>query len=178
VDSSAALILRAAAFAAEKHRDQRRKGAEASPYINHPIAVARLLANEGGIGDGAVLAAALLHDTIEDTDTSAAELAKQFGEDIAHIVVEVTDDKARSRAERKQQQIERAAHISDRAKLVKLADKICNLRDMRSSPPAGWSPERRREYFDWAKQVVDGLRNGVNPSLEALFDAAYAERPA
>ncbi|MBV8636189.1 MAG: HD domain-containing protein, partial [Burkholderiaceae bacterium] len=104
------------------------------------------------------------------------ELVAQFGAEVAAIVMEVTDDKALPKAERKQLQVEHAAHASAAAKHVKLADKICNLRDIAGSPPAGWSLERKQEYFDWAKRVIDALR-GVNPKLEAIFDAAYAARP-
>jgi GTP diphosphokinase / guanosine-3',5'-bis(diphosphate) 3'-diphosphatase len=170
------IVLAASAFAAHKHRDQRRKGADASPYINHPIAVANVLANEAGITDPAVLAAALLHDTIEDTDTTAEELEAEFGPEIAAIVVEVTDDKALDKPVRKQLQIEHAATLSRPAQLVKFADKICNIRDMSRSPPVDWSFERRVEYFAWAKQVVDQMR-GVSPVLEKLFDAAFACQP-
>lgn len=169
-------IVAAIAFAARKHRDQRRKDAAASPYINHPIALANVLANEGGIDDERVLVAAILHDTIEDTETTQQELLREFGQEIASIVMEVTDDKALPKAERKQLQIEHAASISRRAKLVKLADKICNLRDVAGSPPADWPVERRQEYFDWAKAVIDGLR-GANPSLEHIFDETYKLRP-
>jgi GTP diphosphokinase / guanosine-3',5'-bis(diphosphate) 3'-diphosphatase len=170
------LVIRAAAFAAEKHRDQRRKDENASPYINHPIALASVLSSEAGISDVTILAAALLHDTIEDTETSPEELRSRFGADVASVVQEVTDDRNLPAAERKRLQIEHAAHISDRAKQVKLADKISNLRDINSSPPHGWSIDRKRQYFDWAKQVVDRLR-GVNATLEHLFDEAYARRP-
>ena len=170
------LLLRALAFAAHKHRDQRRKDVAASPYINHPIALADVLVNEGGIEEVEVLCAALLHDTIEDTDTTRDEVAGAFGERVAAIVAEVTDDKTLATAERKEAQVEHAAHISREAKLVKLADKICNLRDVVAHPPAGWSLERRREYFDWAKRVVDRLR-GAHPGLEAVFDRAHAGRP-
>ncbi|HSW09201.1 MAG TPA: HD domain-containing protein [Aquabacterium sp.] len=171
-----ALILRASMFAAHKHRDQRRKDVNASPYINHPLSLACVLANEGGVTDAATLCAALLHDTIEDTDTSAEELAREFGAEIAGLVGEVTDDKTLQKAERKRLQIEHAATISDKAKRVKLADKICNLRDVADSPPAGWSLDRKREYFDWAKAVIDRLR-GIDARLEAVFDAAYRGRP-
>lgn len=169
-------LITALAFAADKHKNQRRKDAEASPYINHPIALANLLLNEAGVEDQRVLIAAVLHDTIEDTDTTEQELVRHFGKDIADIVLEVTDDKALPKAERKRLQIEHAAHISRRAKLVKLADKICNLRDITASPPADWSIQRKQEYFDWAKSVVDELR-GVHPGLEHLFDKTYEARP-
>lgn len=169
-------LLCAISFAATKHRDQRRKDLAASPYINHPIALANVLANEAGIDDERVLVAALLHDTVEDTETTEQELAKEFGQEIAGIVLEVTDDKALPKVERKRLQIEHAGTISRRAKLVKLADKICNLRDLASSPPADWSLQRKRDYFDWAKAVVDGLR-GTHPGLEAIFDEAFKARP-
>lgn len=171
-----ALVLRAAAFAADKHRNQRRKDAEASPYINHPLALATILTSEGGVSDAKVLAAALLHDTVEDTETTSDELRRQFGEEIASIVAEVTDDKSLPKQERKRLQIEKSSSKSDAAKLVKLADKISNLRDIAATPPADWSAERRREYFDWAHKVVAGLR-GVSPALEAAFDEAYRSRP-
>lgn len=174
--SDTTLILRAAAFAARKHRDQRRKDADASPYINHPLELARMLAEVGGVTDPATLCGALLHDTIEDTATSEVELAEFFGSEIAALVAEVTDDKSLPKAERKRLQVEHAASISDKAKRIKLADKICNLTDVASSPPADWSLDRRREYFDWAKQVIDRLR-GVDPVLVAAFDQAYAARP-
>jgi len=162
-------FIQAVAFAAAKHRDQRRKDAEASPYINHPISLANVLANEGGVDDLNFLIAAVLHDMIEDTKTTADELRGLFGDKITAIVEEVTDDKTLPKDVRKQRQIEHAPHISREAKLVKLADKICNLRDILSSPPADWSVERKAAYFDWANQVVDGLR-GTHTRLESLFD--------
>ena len=174
--SELALLLKALAFAAHKHRDQRRKDAEASPYINHPIALADVLVNEGGVADVEVLCAALLHDTVEDTDTTPGELEKVFGARIARIVAEVTDDTRLPKAERKRLQVEHAGALSPEAKLVKLADKICNLRDVLQRRPAHWGLERRREYFEWAKDVVDGLR-GAHPRLELVFDKAYSQRP-
>src|SRR5260370_36262727 len=124
------LLLRATTFAAEKHKNQSRKNAGGTPYINHPVAVAELLAREGGVDDITVLVAAVLHDTIEDTQTSLEELKNLFGPEVAGVVAEVTDDKLRPKAERKRLQIEHAAEPSSRAKLVKLADKICNVRDV------------------------------------------------
>lgn len=174
--SDTTLILRAAAFAARKHKDQRRKDADASPYINHPLELARVLAEVGGVTDAATLCAALLHDTIEDTDTTNEELVREFGQEIAVLVHEVTDDKTLPKAERKRQQVEHAAIISAKAKRVKLADKISNLTDVATSPPADWGLDRRREYFDWARSVIDRLR-GVDAKLEAAFDAAYSLRP-
>ena len=170
------LILKALEFAAHKHRDQRRKDAQASPYINHPIALANVLVRDGGITDPIAIAAALLHDTVEDTQTTLAELREIFGDKIAGIVEEVTDDKNLLKAERKRLQIEHAARLSRDAKLVKLADKICNVRDVAAQPPAKWDLTRRREYFEWAKDVVDRLR-GTHPELERKFDEAYALKP-
>lgn len=169
------LIIKALEFAARKHRDQRRKDVIASPYINHPIALANVLSNEGGVSDVNVLCAALLHDTVEDTETTAAELTEIFGKTISDIVLEVTDDKSLSKEERKRAQIEHAAHISDQAKLVKLADKISNLRDIVGSPPADWDVVRKNEYFNWAKKVVDQVR-GTNAALEKIFDDIYTNR--
>ncbi len=168
---SAALssLLQAIAFAAHKHRDQRRKDAAASPYINHPIALASLL-EQHGVHDVGVLCAALLHDTIEDTETTPDELRQAFGDGVADIVLEVTDDKRLPRAERKRLQIVHAARASRKARLVKLADKICNIRDMLDAPPAGWPLARRIEYIAWARAVIDGLR-GTHAALEAEFDA-------
>jgi GTP diphosphokinase / guanosine-3',5'-bis(diphosphate) 3'-diphosphatase len=169
-------LLEAISFAADRHRNQRRKDAEASPYINHPIALATLLATTGGVEDVVVLQAAILHDTIEDTETSVNELAERFGNDVASIVLEVTDDKLLPKAERKRLQVEHASHRSEEAALVKLADKTCNLRDVAATPPVNWSLERRREYFEWAKRVVDGLP-AVNEPMRRAFDATYALRP-
>jgi GTP diphosphokinase / guanosine-3',5'-bis(diphosphate) 3'-diphosphatase len=168
-------IMRALSFAAAKHRDQRRKDREASPYINHPIALALILTDEGGVTDTDVICAALLHDTVEDTETTLEELAGQFGAEIASIVAEVTDDKSLPKQERKLRQIEHARTASEKARLVKLADKIANLRDIAASPPANWDNARKLEYFDWATRVVDGVR-GTHAGLEALFDAAAAAR--
>lgn len=170
------LLLQALAFAATKHKNQRRKDVDVSPYINHPISLADILCNEGHVTDIEIICGAVLHDTIEDTDTGPEELEARFGKAIRDIVMEVTDDKTLPKQERKQAQIEHAGRISDKAKLVKLADKISNLRDVANCPPADWSMERRREYFDWAKAVIDCLR-GVDERLEEVFDAAYSNRP-
>lgn len=169
-----ALILEAAAFAAERHSKQRRKDADASPYINHPLALAHILAGEGGVGDPAVLSAALLHDTVEDTETSLEEIHARFGPEVAGIVAEVTDDRSLPKAERKRLQVTKAAGKSDGAKLVKLADKIANLRDIAKAPPADWDSARRGEYYRWAGEVVAGLR-GVSPRLEQQFDEIYSQ---
>ena len=173
--SELALLLKALAFAAHKHRDQRRKDRAASPYINHPIALANVLVKEGGVTDVDVLCAALLHDTVEDTATTHKEIRRRFGPRIARVVREVTDNKRLPKKERKRLQVKHAATISHDAQLVKLADKIVNLRDVAKRPPVTWNLARRREYFDWAKQVVDGMR-GAHPRLEAAFDEAYGMR--
>jgi guanosine-3',5'-bis(diphosphate) 3'-pyrophosphohydrolase len=174
---SMARVLNAALFAAEIHKNQRRKDIDALPYINHPIALAALLATEGGVTDPDVLCAALLHDTVEDTATTAEELRQAFGGVVTAIVLEVTDDKSLSKAERKRLQVEHARHATPQAKLVKLADKICNLRDLLSSPPAGWPTARIREYFDWSARVVDGARD-AHSDLAAIFDRLYARKPS
>ena len=170
------LIAKALRLASEKHVNQRRKDAAASPYINHPIRLFELLVSVGGITDPEVLCGALLHDTVEDTQTTKAELEGLFGAVIASIVMEVTDDKSLPKAERKRQQVLHAGSISTKAKLVKLADKICNLQDVLHSPPDRWDLQRRQEYFDWAGHVVDRLR-GTHPALESEFDAIFARRP-
>ena len=168
-------FIKAAAFASEKHRNQRRKDADAAPYINHPIALANVLANEGGVVDSTILCAAVLHDTIEDTKTTPDELRQLFGDKVTSIVLEVTDDKSLPKPMRKQLQIDHAPHISHEAKLVKLADKICNLRDIINSPPANWPQARKQDYFDWAAKVVAGVR-GHNVALEAIFEQLHARK--
>lgn len=167
----AAVLLRAATFAADKHRHQRRKDAEASPYINHPLAVAGVLALEADVQDEALLAAALLHDTVEDTNTTFAELEETFGPTVREIVREVTDDKSLPKQERKELQVSHAPHASDAAKQLKIADKICNIREIADSPPADWSPSRKAEYLSWTERVVRGCR-GVNAALDAVYDRA------
>jgi GTP diphosphokinase / guanosine-3',5'-bis(diphosphate) 3'-diphosphatase len=170
--SELAQMFKAASFAADKHRSQRRKDSAASPYINHPLALAHILCSEGKITDPEVLISALLHDTLEDTETSYDEIEREFGAAVASVVAEVTDDKSLPKAERKRLQVSKAASKSRAAKLVKLADKISNLRDIAVSPPLDWPLERREAYFHWAKDVVEGLR-GENSALEAAFDEAY-----
>ena len=174
-ESELNLLIKAMSFAAHKHKDQRRKDKEASPYINHPIGLAEVLVNVGNVTAINTICAALLHDTVEDTETTQEELTETFGAEISDIVMEVTDDKSLSREDRKQAQIDHAMHLSSEARAVKLADKICNLGDVSTSPP-DWSLERRQQYFDWAKNVIDGLR-GDWSELEAEFDLRYQLRP-
>merc|ERR1711953_394455 len=152
-------IIAATDFAAMKHRDQRRKDAEETPYINHPIGVAQILTEEGGITDADVIIGALLHDTVEDTDTTLDEIEEKFGSRVRHIVDQVTDDKNLPKMERKRLQVENAPKKTKEAKLVKLADKLYNLRDLNRCTPKDWDEERAQNYFIWAKQVVSGLRN-------------------
>lgn len=173
--NASSLLLRAASFAADRHRDQRRRSNEEVPYVNHPFAVASALCDEGGVTDAEVLAAALLHDMIEETATTKKELREAFGARIAQIVGEVTDDKRLSTSQRKRRQVEHAAEVSLEAQQIKLADKLCNLREILASRPADWPLFRKHQYFDWAKEVVDQVRH-ANPRLAALFDKAYAQR--
>ena len=177
VADAALRLSRAFHFAAERHVHQRRKGEAAEPYLNHLAEVADLVAEATGGGDVDLIVAALLHDVIEDTATSRATLAELFGEDVAGLVAEVTDDKSLPKAERKRLQVAHAPSRSPRAKILKLADKTSNLRALAASPPADWSPDRRRAYVEWGREVVVGLR-GACPELERLFDeaAAAAER--
>lgn len=163
-------FIKASAFAAEKHKNQRRKDVDASPYINHPIALCNILSVEGGVQDVDVLCAAMLHDTIEDTETTRAELALEFGEKVASIVQEVTNPEELPKDEQKQWQIDHASSMSVEAKQVKLADKIANLRDILDQPPASWSAERKRAYFDHADQVAFGLM-GTNEKLEDVLES-------
>ncbi len=163
------LLLKALKFAADKHQHQRRKNKAASPYINHLIEVAGLLWETGNVRDLDTIAAGILHDTIEDTDTSPTELETEFGSKIRRIVEEVTDDKRLSKEVRKQLQIDHAGESSWEARQVKLADKICNVHDLIDAPPADWSLQRRLDYVDWAEHVIQGLR-GTNALLEQRFD--------
>jgi len=170
-------------YAARRHRKQRRKNEEQDPYINHPISLLHVLAVEAHITDADVLCAALLHDVIEDCARNpeerlelAAEIERRFGARVLQIVEEVTDDKTISKADRKRAQVEHAKHLTHAAKLVKLADKTVNLRDVVHSPPAGWPLRRRREYFDWANEVVQAI-GPAHARLRSLFDEAFAARP-
>ncbi|XP_033326814.1 metazoan SpoT homolog-1 [Megalopta genalis] len=171
------LIMKCVNFAAIKHKDQRRKDPAETPYINHPIGVANILIEEGNIYDPAVILAALLHDTVEDTDVTFDLLEAQFGKEVSDIVKEVTDDKSLSKAERKRLQIENAPKRSYKAKLVTLADKLHNLRDLEKTVPKGWTQERVKEYYKWAKAVIDGCRK-TNFKLERELDLIYAKRIA
>ena len=161
-------VMKAARTAAVWHVTQRRKGAAGEPYVNHLIEVADLVAAAGASED--VICAALLHDAIEDQDIAAATIADLFGADVAAMVCEVTDDKSLPKAERKALQIAHAPHLSPGAKLIKLADKISNVRSIASSPPADWPRERRLDYIEFCCDVVAGLR-GIDAALEKTFDS-------
>jgi hypothetical protein len=167
-------ILKAASFAAKKHRAQKRKDAEESPYIGHPLRVAELIADIGGIDDPEIICAALLHDTIEDTDATYDELQCIFGEKVTKLVREVTDDKSLPKQTRKELQIEHAPSLSAGAVLIKLADKCSNVYDLIHSPPHNWSMERKAEYLDWAEKVISNCPT-VNVALEDHFTALVRE---
>lgn len=169
MNESMGLIFKALRFSAEKHNDQRRKDAKSSPYINHPIQVVETLWTIGGVRDVTLLLASLLHDTIEDTETQPDEIREEFGGEVLALVLEVTDDKSLPKQVRKQLQVETAPHKTRNAKLLKLADKICNVDDMINSPPPDWPVERKQEYLLWTERVVAGLR-GVNEKMEKYYD--------
>lgn len=171
---AARTLLEAAQFAAEKHSSQRRKGAGAEPYINHLIEVAHLVAGALSAPDTNLLIAALLHDVVEDTAVTHEELAAAFGSDVAALVAEVTDDKSLPKHVRKQLQIDNAPKKSPRAQAIKLADKISNLRAILVSPPADWTDQRKREYVQWARRVVEALPE-PNPVLRLEFERVYAQ---
>ena len=164
------LILRASAFASAYHGGQYRKGNNALPYVTHPLEVSRILSEEGGIDDVEVLAAAILHDTIEDTAASREDISERFGERVCNIVLELTDDKRLEKQERKRMQVINAPGKSPGAAAVKLADKIANVRDITNSPP-DWSEERKAGYIAWSTEVVNALPPG-HDKLRAVFAEA------
>jgi (p)ppGpp synthase/HD superfamily hydrolase len=174
MNSDLVQLTRAADYAARRHVGQRRKGERAEPYINHLTEVAALLAEATGGEDAVLVMGGLLHDTLEDTGATYDDLSQRFGAEVAALVAEVTDDKSLPQRERKRLQVETTPAKSRRAKLLKIADKTSNLRGLVSSPPAGWSDERLRDYVVWAEEVVRSCR-GLNARLEAAFDAAHAE---
>ena len=170
-------LARAADYAARQHVAQRRKGWAAEPYVNHLLEVLALLAEATEGCDVVLLMGGLLHDTLEDTDATYEDLVRHFGEDVAALVAEVTDDKSLKKEERKRLQVETTAGKTNRAKLLKIADKISNLRGLMRSPPTGWTVERLRDYVFWSEQVVRSCR-GLNARLEAAFDAAHGDAKA
>ena len=170
-------ILKAAIFAAQKHQGQVRKNDLGSPYITHPMQVARVLWDIGGVRDLQTLIAALLHDTIEDTRTTHAEVREAFGEQVLEIVLEVTDNKALEKMTRKRLQVEHAPELSKPARLIKLGDKLVNCRDILENPPSDWTLTRRRNYIQWGADVITQIR-GTNAPLESAFDRMLAEAEA
>jgi (p)ppGpp synthase/HD superfamily hydrolase len=171
MNKSIVSLSKALEFAARKHTGQKRKGELAEPYINHVTEVASLLAEVTNGRDPVLVIGGLLHDTIEDTETTFEELKAEFGLPVARLVREVTDDKSLPKEERKRLQVSHARSISRRAKLLKIADKTSNLKSLVGSPPKGWSAERMREYVSWATRVVKNCR-GNNPKLDHAFDEA------
>ena len=167
--SGLVLVFEALRYAAEKHKNQRRKGSEDTPYINHPIAVAYYLSSYAHIQDPHILAAAILHDTLEDTDATPEEIKEIFGSKVLKLVQEVTDDKTLPKNTRRRQQEKTVDQRSHGAKLIRIADKISNVYDLFHTPPAGWDPETRIEYLDWTERVINKIK-GVNPSLENMYD--------
>lgn len=165
------MVFEALTFSAEAHKRQRRKDAEATPYINHPIEVANLLM-QSGIDDPVTIAAALLHDTVEDCGVKYGDLARRFGTLVADTVMEVTDDKSLPKLRRKRLQITRTRFKSERAKLIKLSDKTCNLHDVTTNPPKDWDAQRRAKYVQHSLAVVNTIR-AASPVLAARFDAIY-----
>ena len=169
------LLLKAIDFAAIKHKDQRRKDPNKTPYINHPIGVAQIISKEANISDIDILIGAVLHDTVEDTETTLDEIEEVFGSKIRIIVDEVSDDKLKSKEERKQAQIDKSPFVSYEAKIVKLADKLYNLRDLERQTPEGWTEARVQEYFVWASKVCSSIR-GVCKPLDKKLDELFTNR--
>lgn len=163
------LIWKALQFAAEAHRHQHRKGADRSPYINHCIEVAHRIRIEGGTDDPEILAAALLHDVVEDTSVTLEEVGALFGPRVQGLVDEMSDDMNLSSAERKQLQENHAPGLSPDARLLKLADKIANLEALATVPPIHWSAERQQAYLDWACRVASRVPD-TGTALEQSFE--------
>ncbi|MEN7546772.1 HD domain-containing protein [Rapidithrix thailandica] len=168
-----AKLLKAIQFASEKHKHQKRKGKEGVPFINHPIQVANILSETAAITDENLLMAAILHDTIEDTQTYPEEIELLFGNEVKRLVLEVTDDMSLPCQERKRLQIINAKALSSKAKLLRIADKICNVKDILYSPPS-WSTQRKLEYLNWAEEVVVQIEN-IHPGLNKLFNSYLAK---
>lgn len=166
-------VFKAANFAAQRHAGQRRKGAAGEPYINHLLEVAWLLVEESGGEDVELVVAGLLHDVVEDTETTREEVAREFGEDVAGLVMEVTDDKRLPKQARKDLQVQTAPHKTPRAQKLKAADKISNLRSLLLSPPASWDLARQVEYVAWSKRVIDGC-SALDGYLKEEFYRTHA----
>lgn len=176
--NSSVIILEALSFAADRHKNQTRKGMGKVPYINHPIEVARLLSQFGETNED-LLIAALLHDVIEDTTNNEEEIKelselilKNFGEVVLLTVLEVSDNKSLPVEERKELQVVHTSMLSDLAKKLKIADKTCNILDIKNDPPERWTTQRKLNYLEWAKKVVNGAR-GINEELDRNFDQVH-----
>jgi (p)ppGpp synthase/HD superfamily hydrolase len=163
------LVSEAADFAARRHIGQQRKGRGSEPYVNHLAEVANLLSIAADGTDAELVAAGWLHDTIEDTATTREELAQKFGDHVAALVVEVTDDMTLPKQERRQRQIVDASRKSPGAKLIKIADKISNIRARILPQPKQEERDDLIDYVSWAERVVAGCR-GVNAVLDRMFD--------
>lgn len=159
-------------FAIDRHHHQLRKGEQERPYVIHPLEAAELLVTFGKVTDEDIIIGAILHDILEDTETTLEEFRARFGETVLNYVQEVSDDKKLQKQERKDLQIEMAPSLSMGASLIRLADKICNVREMRTNPPVGWDVERKLEYIDWAASVVNAMEL-VNQPLNDLFEQEY-----
>jgi (p)ppGpp synthase/HD superfamily hydrolase len=170
-----AMVTRAAYFAALTHTGQTRKGAAKEPYINHLAEVAAFVADATHGRDANLVTAAWLHDAVEDRGITREEIASSFGEDVADLVLEVTDDKSLPKEKRKRLQVETVAGKSPRARLLKLADKTSNVGAIVESPPADWSRERLQAYVRWAVEVVDAGCRGLDEELERRFDMAASK---
>jgi (p)ppGpp synthase/HD superfamily hydrolase len=170
-----ALVTKAACFAARTHTGQSRKGAAKEPYVNHLAEVAAFVAEATGGRDANLVVAAWLHDAVEDQGVMREEIASMFGEDVAGLVAEVTDDKSLPKHVRKRLQVETVAGKSARARLLKLADKTSNVTAVVESPPADWPEERLKAYVCWALEVVDAGCRGLSAELERRFDEAVAK---
>ncbi|KAI6203563.1 hypothetical protein M3Y94_00571700 [Aphelenchoides besseyi] len=164
-----ALVLKAADFAARRHRQQKRKDLKQTPYINHPVGVAHILTDIGDVKDTVTLVAALLHDTVEDTKTTIEEIEWEFGTEVRSIVAELTEDKTLPREQRKKIAVDKADQLSSKARVIQLADKLYNLRDLERAIPIGWSKGHVREYVDWSRELVQKIRN-TNEAIEAELD--------
>ena len=162
------LLIDAMEFASWKHRFQRRKQGEA--YITHPVAVCKIL-RDAGITDPEILAGALLHDTVEDTDATFEEIEQKFGSQVALYVREATDDKDLDKCTRKKTQVEKVKNASFGGKMIKVGDKIHNVSCLINEIPCPFEPYTAAQgYIVWCKKVVDQAR-GLNKQLDERFDA-------
>lgn len=175
IDADLSPVLEALVYAGRVHNGQRRRDAPGSPHLKHVIQVVSLLAG-AGVNDVVILTAAAVHDVLRDTEVKVEELQEQFGAEIAGLVEELSADSVLSRIDRREELPQRVRDFSGSAQLIKLAEKISNLRDLAEHAPIGWSRQRRRDYFDWAEGVTRPLR-GNSSTLDSLLDEALKLRP-